>query len=90
MQGLEEYSRSFLQTELVSTFSPLTYIEQNDNNLYGLGVIKFMDKSDEVGAIHYDTIVETNPETITHLNHKIIKSQNFLMKILSKIGGRNG
>lgn len=88
IQGIEEFSRFFLKSEFVSTYSPLTYIEQNNNNNYCLGMIKFMDKSDEIGGIQYDTMVETNPETITNINFKIHKSKNFWTKLFRKIGAK--
>lgn len=93
IQGLEHYSRLRLQTELVSTYVPLTYVEKNQHNAYGLGLIKFMEKSDEVGAIFYDTIIETNPDTIPDFNflsQKSLseKSKGFFNKILHRIGGK--
>ncbi|WP_161565638.1 hypothetical protein [Mycoplasma sp. ATU-Cv-508] len=49
-----------------------------------------MEKSDQISGVHYDTIVETNPDLLSDFKLVSQKGKGIWNRIYQWIGGRNG
>ena len=87
VRGIKDYLREKMNTENISVYSPLTFIEMNDDNTNGIGVINFIKVMDSVLGKHYDTIVNTNPSSLKSLRRHN-EQKGWLAKIKNKIGGK--
>lgn len=84
-KGLTEFIVKHMNSEKVSIYKPLSFIEINKNNTNGLGVSNFNEIIDEVLGRQLDTIVQTNPNLLKTLR-KTKEKSNWFTTIKNKIG----
>lgn len=84
---IESFVRNFMLESHVSIYNPMSFIETNDKNINALGLIKFMDIMDKVMGRVYNTIIETNPNSLALLKAQHQNSKGWFAKVITKIGG---
>ena len=89
IEGIEEMAKSFLNTVRVFEYTPETYVELNDKCIPTIGVVKLQSRLDSILGIKYNSIVQTNPNTIEGLNIKSKKTPKLFALLQRVIGERN-
>lgn len=88
IKNLEDYIRNEMVPEKATLHNPLTFIEMNCENVNSLGTLNFIKIMDEVQGKQYDTIVNTNPNTLNSIRMNNIIQKNWFEKLKTKIGGK--
>jgi len=70
INSLKEYAESKFNSEHISVYNPTTFIEVNGHNTEALGTVNFITRIDEVLGRQLNTIVETNPNTVSSMKRK--------------------
>lgn len=85
-EGLNEFSKQYLDSTFISTYNPISYVERNNDNIEALGSLNFINRMDQVLGKKFNTIVETNPHSITRLLNTKVKTKNWFARLSNKIG----
>ena len=83
--GLESYIKDKLQTE-VSSYTPMSIIENNINYKYAIGAQKLHKHMEDQKVVKEDGIINTNPDDIKIIRAKI--KRTLLEKLITRIGGK--
>ena len=83
--GLESYVKEKLQIE-VSSYTPLSIIENELNYKYAIGAKKLQKHLEDQKVIKADSIINTNPDDIRIIHSKMKKT--LFDRIITKIGGK--
>jgi len=70
IDSLEKYTKTKFESNNISVYTPITFIEVNNRNTEALGVVNFIGRIDEVFGRQLNTIVETNPNTVSSMKKK--------------------
>ncbi|NQZ65679.1 MAG: hypothetical protein HRT99_00490 [Mycoplasmatales bacterium] len=87
LQGMAEFIIENMQTEKVSIYKPLSFIDINAENKNAIGVMNYIEIIDNVLGKQFDTIVHTNPNSLKLLR-KNKQKNNWFAIIKNRIGGK--
>ena len=90
MSGFGKWTKEILVHENTYIYQPLTFIEGNKNNLETLGIIEFMERSNEILGIKYDTLIETNRNTMESLIGTQLSQKGIMKRVKNWIGDKYG
>lgn len=84
LDGMPQFIKEITGMEHISVYQPLSFIEMEGKNHNGLGVINFKEVMNNIMGVSYDTIVQTNPNTLKIKQER----KSFIGKLMNKIGGK--
>jgi hypothetical protein len=79
---LQISAKEYLENKFISIYKPLTYIDSNKLYENSLGVYKYIQRYNKNIGKHFDTIVETNPKSLTKF-YVDSKGLNKFQKVLN-------
>ena len=89
VSGLDKYLSSISNCP-ISIYSPISFIERNEENIESIGVINYNEVMDNILGKQLDTIIHTNPHSMKSLKSNRDRDVKWYVRIKEKIlGGKN-